>query len=156
MTRRMLFLFLATLAASAVLAVGGASSQTAEGPKQRVIYFPNRSPEAAYSSAVLAGDTLYVAGVIGLDQKLGKPPEKIEDEIRNVLEGYKGVLHRAGFAMDDLVDVQIYCTDLSYYDKFNAIYRRYFSKQVPARVFVGVHSVLAGAHFEMPGIAVRH
>ena len=30
--------------------------------------------------------------------------------------------------MDDLVYVQIACTDLAYYDKFNAAYKTYFSK----------------------------
>jgi 2-iminobutanoate/2-iminopropanoate deaminase len=154
MNRRMLCLN-AIPAAAGFFGMCGASSQSGSESKQRVTYFPNRSPQAAYSSAVLVGDTLYIAGVIGLDQKRGKPPDKIEDEIKNLLDAYTYVLRRADFVMEDLVYVQVYCTDLSYYDKFNAAYRTYFSKQLPARVFVGVKSILAGAHFEMQAIAVR-
>jgi enamine deaminase RidA (YjgF/YER057c/UK114 family) len=58
--------------------------------------------------------------------------------------------------MDELVYVQISCTDLSYYDKFNTLYKSYFSKDLPAREFIGVSSILGGGHFEMQAIAVRH
>jgi 2-iminobutanoate/2-iminopropanoate deaminase len=101
------------------------------------------------------GDTLYISGNIGLDPKTGKAPEKIEDEIKFLLDSYKLLLTQAGFTMDDLVYVQISCTDLSQYDKFNAIYRSYFTKDLPARQFVGVASLLRGGHFEMQSIAVR-
>lgn len=124
-------------------------------PKRRAINLPDRSPQAPFSSAILTGDTLYIAGNIGLD-KAGKAPEKIEDEIKNLLEAYKTLLAQAGFTMDDLVYVQISCTDLSYYDKFNAAYKTYFTKDLPARQFVGVASLLRGGHFEMQAIAVRH
>ena len=58
--------------------------------------------------------------------------------------------------MDDLVYVQISCTDLADYDKFNAMYRTYFSEDLPAREFIGVASILRGGHFEMQAIAVGH
>jgi len=58
--------------------------------------------------------------------------------------------------MDDLVYVQVFCTDLAYYDKFNVAYRTYFSKDFPARAFIGAGSLLRGGHFEMQAIAVRH
>jgi hypothetical protein len=43
-----------------------------------------------------------------------------------------------------LVYVQISCTDLAYYDKFNAAYKAYFTKDLPAREFVA--SILRGGH----------
>ena len=42
------------------------------------------------------------------------------------------------------------------YDKFNAAYKTYFTKDFPAREFIGVASILRGAHFEMQAIAARH
>ena len=69
---------------------------------------------------------------------------------------FKTLLTQAGFTMDDLVYVQISCTDLAYYDKFNALYKTYFTKDFPAREFIGVASVLRGGHFEMQAIAARH
>jgi 2-iminobutanoate/2-iminopropanoate deaminase len=155
MKQRVLFpAFLVTLAA--FFAVHTAFPQSGAPSKRRVINLPDRSPEAAYSNAILAGDTLYISGTIGLDPKTRKPPEKIEDEIKNLLESYKTLLTQAGFTMDDLVQVQISCTDLTYYDTFNTIYKSYFAKDLPAREFIGVASLLRGGHFEMQAIAVRH
>jgi 2-iminobutanoate/2-iminopropanoate deaminase len=131
-------------------------SQSTAPIKRRAVNLPSRSPQAAFSNAIQVGDTLYISGNIGFDPKTGKPPEKIEDEISNLLGSYKDLLAQAGFTMDDLVYVQISCTDLSYYDKFNAIYKSYFTKDLPAREFIGVASILGGGHFEMQAIAVRH
>ena len=124
-------------------------------PQRRAINLPDRLPQAAFSNAILVGDTLYISGNIGLDPKTQKAPEKIEDEIKILLDAYKTLLTQAGFTMDDLVYVQISCTDLSFYDKFNALYKSYFTKDLPARQFVGVASLLRGGHFEMQAIAVR-
>lgn len=155
MNRRVFFAAVLLIAA-AFFAAHGAFSQADAQSKRRVINLPDRSPQAPFSNAILVGDTLYMSGNIGLDPKTGKAPEKIEDEIKLLLDSYKTLLTQAGFTMDDLVYVQISCTDLSYYDKFNAAYKTYFSKDFPAREFIGVASVLRGGHFEMQAIAVRH
>ena len=57
--------------------------------------------------------------------------------------------------MDDLVYVEIYCTDLKMYGAFNKVYRDFFKIPSPARDFIGVKDLLFGAHFEIMGIAVR-
>jgi reactive intermediate/imine deaminase len=152
---RRVFLLAAVLGVAGFLAVHGAFSQTDAQSKRRVINLPDRSPQAAFSNAILVGDTLYISGNIGLDPKTGKAPEKIDDEIKLLLDSYKTLLAQAGFTMDDLVYVQIACTDLSYYDKFNAAYKTYFSKDLPAREFIGVAAILRGGHFEMQAIAAR-
>src|SRR5499425_3209197 len=154
MNRRVLILA-ALLAIGGFFAVHGAFSQSDAQSKRRVINLPERSPQAPFSNAILVGDTLYISGNIGLDPKTGKAPDKIEDEIKLLLDSYKAVLTQAGFTMDDLVYVQISCTDLSWYDKFNAAYKSYFTKDLPARQFVGVASLLRGGHFEMQAIAVK-
>jgi 2-iminobutanoate/2-iminopropanoate deaminase len=155
MNRRVTFLA-ATLAVGGFFTVHSAFSQSDAQSKRRVINLPTRSAQAAFSNAILVGDTLYISGNIGFDPKTGKPPEKIEDEVINLLGSYKTLLGQAGFTMDDLVYVQISCTDLSYYDKFNTIYKTYFTKDLPAREFIGVASILGGGHFEMQAIAVKH
>ena len=154
MNRRVLILLL-VLGVTGVISVRGALSQGDMQPKRRAINLPDRAPNSAFSSAILVGDTLYISGNIGLDPKTHQAPEKIEDEIKYLLDSYKALLSQSGFSMDDLVYVQISCTDLSYYDKFNAAYKTYFTKDLPARQFVGVASLLRGGHFEMQAIAVR-
>src|SRR5499427_2612001 len=137
---------LAGLVIAAVFTMAGVSSQTTQPPARKYIDLPGKTIQAPFSDAVLAGNTLYMAGRIGLDPKTGKAPDKIEDEIKLLLDGEKDVLAQAGMTMDDLVYVQIYCTDLSLFDKFNPIYKSYFTKEMPARAFIGAGSLLRGGH----------
>ena len=57
--------------------------------------------------------------------------------------------------MDDLVSVQVYASDVGDYDAFNSVYRTYFTREFPARAFLGSGTLLFGARFEVTGIAVR-
>ena len=108
-----------------------------------------------FSDGVLVGDTFYVAGHLGLDPKTGKPPADLQQEVRLLLDAIKATLGQAGMTMEDLATVTVYCTDLSLYDKFNVVYRTYFSKDFPARAFIGSGPLLLGGHFEMQGVAVK-
>ena len=155
MNRRVWILFVA-LGLSAIFTVRGAFSQGEAQSKRRAINLPGPASQLPFSKAILAGDTLYLSGSIGLDPKTGKAPDKIEDELKNLFDDYKNTLSAAAMSMDDLVFVQVFCTDLSLYDKFNAAYRVQFSKDFPARAFIGAGSLLRGGHFEMQAIAVRH
>jgi 2-iminobutanoate/2-iminopropanoate deaminase len=71
------------------------------------------------------------------------------------MDAVKHTIESAGFQMDDLVSVTVYCTDLDLYDAFNSVYRTYFHGKFPARAFIGVKSLVRGAHFEVSGIAIR-
>lgn len=154
LNRRAVLAFLA-LAAAGLLTVSGAFSQAPTQSSRRAIHLPDANPQLPFSDAILSGNTLYLAGRIGLD-KSGKPPAEITDEIKILLDQIKSVLEQAGMTMDDLVYVQIACTDLSLFDKFNGIYRTYFTtKDLPAREFIGVAALLRGGHFELQAIAVR-
>ena len=120
----------------------------------RAINLPGRSVTAPFSDAVLAGNTLYVAGRLGLDPETGRPPATAEQEARNVLDGIQAVLAEANMTMDDLVTVQVFCSDVSMYGDFNRVYREYFNDAPPARAFLGSGTLLFGARFEVTGIAV--
>jgi 2-iminobutanoate/2-iminopropanoate deaminase len=108
-----------------------------------------------FSEGVLVGNTLYIAGHIGLDSKTDLPPASAEDEARLVMDGIKQTVESAGLTMDDLVSVQIFCTDLKFYDTFNAVYRGYFHGDFPARAFIGTDKLLRGGKYEVMGIAVK-
>lgn len=152
---RRVWILVAALGLSAVFTVSRTFPQGQSMSKRRVINLPDKPVQAPFSNAILAGDTLYLAGSIGLDPKTGKAPDNIDDEIKNLFDSYKATLTAAGMTMDDLVYVQVFCSDLSLYDKFNAAYRAQFTKDFPARAFIGAGSLLRGGHFEMQAIAVR-
>lgn len=155
MNRRVSFLLVVLLVAGTIT-VRGAFSDAAPQATRRVLNAPEKAVQAPFSDGILAGNTLYLAGRIGLDPKTGKPPAEVADEIRLMLDSLKGTLTQAGMSMDDLVYVQIACTDLSLFDKFNGIYKSYFTtKDFPAREFIGAAALLRGGHFELQAIAVR-
>lgn len=153
--RRVAFLLM-ILVVAGLLTVSGAFSESSSQETWKAINGPEKNAAAPFSDGILTGNTLYLAGRIGLDPKTGKPPEQVEDEVKLLLDSLKGTLTQAGMTMDDLVYVQVACTDLTMYDKFNAIYKSYFTtKEMPAREFIGAASLLRGGHFELQAIAVR-
>jgi len=111
------------------------------------------SSNLPFSDAVWHGDTLYLCGHIGLDPKTGQPPAIVDEEARLVMDGVKRTLESAGLTMDDLLSVQIFCSDVSLFEAFNVVYRTYFKNEFPARAFLGSGKLLFNARFEVHGIA---
>lgn len=154
----MRFILLPMLAACAMVSPAAAESNNehfpmAPGPLAPGAVTAKGGP--AFSAAVLAGDTLYISGSIDLDPATGKPPADPKVGAKLILDGMKRTVGRAGMTMDDLVWVQVFASDLSNYVAFNEVYRTYFNGPLPARAFLGAGSLLADAHFEVMGIAVK-
>ena len=134
--------------------VVAASASAQEG---RRYINPRTAADAAqppFSGAVQVGSTLYLSGDIGVDAN-NKVPDTAEAEARLLMENVQTTLKTAGYTMDDLVFVQVFCSDVKHYDAFNKVYRTYFKKEFPARAFIGSGTLLFNARFEMQGIAVK-
>ncbi len=134
-------------------AIGAARVKAA--PARRYVNLPGRAVSAPFSDAVQVGDTVYLAGRIGFKPGTREIPATAEEEAKNVLDQYKAVLAEAGMTMDDLVSVQVFCSDVKLFDTWNKVYPTYFGKDLPARAFLGSGPLLFGARFEMQGIAVK-
>lgn len=106
-----------------------------------------------FSDAVWHGNTLYISGHIGLDPKTARPPATADEEARLVMDGVKRTLEAAGLTMDDLLSVQIFCSDVTHFDAFNMAYRSYFKDEFPARAFLGSGKLLFDARFEVQAVA---
>jgi len=106
-----------------------------------------------YSPGILAGDTLYVAGLQGTNPKNHALPGDFGHEARNCLENIGRVLNDAHMSYSDVVSVQIYMVDISQFETVNAIYKEYFKSPLPARTTVQVAKLSAGAHIEISAIA---
>ncbi len=118
-------------------------------------YTSATDPNLPFSSGVLVGDTFYVAGHLGLDKETSQAPADPTVEAGLLMDAFSATLAKAGMSMDDLVQVQVYCTDLALYKTFNTIYRGRFHGEFPSRAFVGCATLLRGCRFEMLGIARR-
>ena len=156
---------------TAVVAVAGDGTVVASSAPSR--YPPGRAAASelpVQAAMAMSGGPLYIKGgspptpygnvlfwVVGPEGRAGtgKPPASAEEEAKLAMEGVKQVLQSQGMGMDDLVSVQVYCTDFALYDKFNGVYRTYCHEHFPARAFLGVASLIRGAHFEITGVAVK-
>jgi 2-iminobutanoate/2-iminopropanoate deaminase len=116
---------------------------------------PSGMGDLPFSNAVRGGATLYLGGHIGFDPSTRKVPADVAQEARFVLDSVRDTITRAGFTMQDIVSLTIYCPDLTAYDVFNNVYRTFFSAPFPARAFIGSGTLLFGARFEIQGIAVK-
>ncbi len=127
-----------------------------DSDRKHVVLHPSATRNALpFSDAVEVGNTLYVAGTVGFDSVTGKPPTEAKDEAKLVMDHVKEVVESEGMSMDDLVSVQVFCTDVSLFDTFNSVYRTYFHNGFPARAFLGVASLVRGARFEVMVVAVK-
>ena len=122
---------------------------------RRIINLPRRRPNLPFSDAVLASDTLYLSGRIGIDPATGVAPPEIDRELDFLFSGFSAVLDAAGMVWDDLVWVQVFSPDLTLWERFNAEYIKHFRGPFPARAFLGSAPLLLNGRFEMMGIAVK-
>lgn len=124
---------------------------------KRVIYTDKApKPIGPYSQAVLAGNTLYVAGQIAIDPATGKMDTMtVESEIRRVMTNLGEVLKAGGMNYTNIVKTTIYTTDLKNFKTINTIYGEYFKDSPPARETVQVAALPAKAHVEISAIATK-
>lgn len=123
-------------------------------PGKKFINVPSERVKPPFSDAVLVGDTLYLSGHIGMD-KDNKVPNTAEGEARLVLQRFEATLKAAGMGLEDLVYVQVFCSDVAHFDAWNKVYREVMKEPYPARAFIGSGKLLFDARFEIQGIAVK-
>lgn len=111
----------------------------------------------AYSSAVVAGDTIFLAGAVTGRDAAGNVIGKgdIEAQSVAVFESLKATLASAGATFADLTKITIYATKLEYRATIGQVRSRYITQPPPASTFVVIES-LADPDFlvEVEGIAV--
>ena len=80
--------------------------------------------------------------------------EGFAEQTIQVFENLKAVITAAGGSFQDLVKLNIFLTDLSYFATVNEIMGRYFKAPYPARAAIGVAALPKGSLVEMDGILV--
>lgn len=108
-----------------------------------------------FSNGVLVGNTFYVAGHLGRVKATSLPPADAAAETELMLDSFAATLAKVDMTMDNLVQVQLFCSDVGLYKTFNDVYRKRFKKNFPARAFIGSGGLLFGCRFEITGIAAR-
>jgi 2-iminobutanoate/2-iminopropanoate deaminase len=118
----------------------------------------DQAPKAIgpYSQAILVDGTLYLAGQIALDPSSGKLVEGgIEVQTRRVMQNLNAVLDAAGYQFDDVVQTQVFLSNLNHYKAMNSVYATYFNERPPARAVVEAARIPRDALVEIMMVAQR-
>lgn len=113
------------------------------------------APEAigTYSQAVKVGDVVYLSGQIPLVPETMTVIEgEFNTQVKRVFDNLSAVAKAAGGSLQDVVKLNIYLTDLSYFGAVNEIMAEYFEQPYPARAAIGVASLPKDVPVEMDAI----
>lgn len=109
-----------------------------------------------YSTATLAGETIYLSGMIGIDPATQKPVEGgTLAQAKQAFENIRTVLGELGAAMGDVLKTTVYLTDIGEFGAVNSLYAEYFGPDYPARTCVEVSRLPLGLSIEVECIARR-
>jgi len=112
-------------------------------------------PGGHYSHAVTANGFVFVAGQLPIARdgsKLNEAP--FEKQTQQVLDNLGAALTGAGSAVDRLVQVRVYITDIALWPTFNMIYAKWIGSLRPARAVVPVPELHYGFKIEVEAVAL--
>ncbi|MEE9516824.1 MAG: RidA family protein [Candidatus Adiutricales bacterium] len=118
------------------------------------------SPQGVYepigwSHAVKAGNTIYVAGMLGCDENQKLVEGGFEAQTVKAFDNIGRVLAASGVSLRDVVKMNIYFKDLEDVYKFREIRARYFQPPMPVSTGVEVSRLVFDALVEIDVIAVK-
>ncbi len=98
------------------------------------LFMPGVEPGSLTTPAVLAGDTAYLGAVSARDAG-----NSVEAQFRAVIERLQARLALADMTLANVVNANVYLTDVGDFDAMNAVFREFFPANPPARTTVGVN-----------------
>jgi len=115
----------------------------------------NRPMNLPFSEAVRAGNTIYLAGQIGVPPG-GKAvvPGGIEPESKQTLTNIGLVLSHFNLTFENVIRCQVMLADISDWPKFNAVYKTFVKAPYPARSAFAGSGLAFNAKVEVECIAV--
>ncbi|OUN87227.1 RidA family protein [[Collinsella] massiliensis] len=122
--------------------------------KQAIIAAKAPAALGPYSSAVRAGDTLYLSGQLGIDPATGELAEGVEAQARQAMQNIAAVLEEAGASFDDVVKMTVLLADIDDFAAVNEVYGSFLAAPYPARSAFQVAAIPKGALVEIEAIAV--
>lgn len=141
------------LLSGVALFVGGSFASTPVAEKKAI--YGESKPVGPYSPGIDVGDTVYLAGQIGLAG--GKMVEGgVEAETRQLMKNAAAVLKNAGLDFSHVVKTTVFLADIQDFQAMNQVYAGFFEGSIPpARSTVAVAALALGARVEIDFIAVR-
>lgn len=111
-------------------------------------------PTAPYSWGALAGDHLFVSGMVGTDPLSGVAREGVEAQTRQTFENVLAVVRQNGMTPEDVVSVKVYLADARDFPIMNQVFRDYFPTAPPVRATIQARLADPRLRIEAQAVAV--
>lgn len=109
----------------------------ASGPHLEASNSQASPPLGPYSSAVCAGDLLFVSGVLGFDHGANRfAAPDISAQTEQAFNNLESVLSAADASLGDIVKISVYLRSPADAKEMNAVYEKRLGKLRPARTFI--------------------
>lgn len=113
------------------------------------------TPVGPYSPAIRFDRLLFVSGQAGRDPITNALAPDVESQTEQVLKNLQSILRAGGSDLHHVIRCGVFLTDMSEFQKMNAVYARAFGAHRPARTTVEVAGLPgAGLKVEIDAVAV--
>lgn len=120
-------------------------------------YTAGQSDGAPFSRAVIVGETIYIAGHLGIDPQTNDlVGDDVVAQTRQVFANIQATLNGVGAALGDIVKCTVFLDDIADFQAMNTAYVAALPGPKPARTTVGADGLALDAKVEIECIAVRH
>ena len=110
-------------------------------------------PIGPYSPAVSFNNLVFISGQIPVKPETGEVPNSISEQTEQVLKNIQIQIEAAGFKMDDILQCQVFLTDMGNFGAMNEVYSKFFNEPYPTRMAVEVSALPKGVMIEIAAIA---
>lgn len=108
-----------------------------------------------YSSALRAGQLLFISGQVPFDPATGNLVSgDIQAQTRRVLQNVGALLEAGGLSFQAVVRTTVFLADMNDFAAMNEVYQTFFSEPYPARSTVQAARLPRDARIEIDAIAV--
>ena len=112
-------------------------------------------PGGPYSTAVRAGDFLYISGQGPVDAETGvmQAEATVQQQTRIVLQHLQTILQSCGGGIQDVVKCSVFLLHTADFAAMNEVYAEVFGSAAPARTTVATGMVAPGMKVEIDCVA---
>src|SRR5690348_13039440 len=117
--------------------------------------YVERRRKGPFYPAIISNGFVFLSGMPPFDPETGDVKGvAFEHQAEIVLDQMKLCLEAAGSSLDRVIKCNVYCTpNPSHYERFNAVYARYFGDDAPSRIFLHVPSFSGSFDVEVDCVA---
>jgi len=108
-----------------------------------------------YNQAIMADQTLYISGQLGLDPETMKlVPGGVEEETRRAMRNIENIIKKSGMDLGAVIKTTILMIDMADFAAINRVYEEFLGDHKPARSAFQVARLPKGGLVEIEAVAV--